>query len=312
MSALYLLGTGAAFQSCRSLCSISTSEVRKFFYVFLDAIVDMKEEYIYMPRTMSELKSVNKSYNSVGLPGCCGSIDVVHVKWSNCPAGDFNRAKGKETFPSLGFECITDFNRRVLSIYGPHFGSRNDMDIVKTDPYVKSLKSARLFRDAQWSYYNEDGRVRLSQGMYLISDNGYLRWPTTICPFTRTDKASPEGYFSTNIESVRKDVECTFGIMKKRWRILNNGFYQREIGICEKIFVTCCCLNNFLLDLMEKTNVRIGRGGPMNDDGIWLSGGPRDIEPEDTDRVLSAQFIQRRNLLVTHLHLYRQKGAIPE
>jgi len=63
---------------------------------------------------------------------------------------------------------------------------------------------------------------------------------------------------------------------------------------------------------MEKTNVRIGRGGPMNDDGIWLSGGPRDIEPEDTDRVLSAQFIQRRNLLVKHLHLYRQKGAIPE
>ena len=74
MSALYLLGTGAAFRSCRSLCSISTSEVRKFFYIFLDAIVDMKEEYIYMPRTITELKSVNKSYNAVGLPGCCGSI----------------------------------------------------------------------------------------------------------------------------------------------------------------------------------------------------------------------------------------------
>jgi len=147
MSALYLLGTGAAFRSCRSLCSISTSEVRKFFYIFLDAIVDMKEEYIYMPRTITELKSVNKSYNAVGLPGCCGSIDVVHVKWSNCPAGDFNRAKGKETFPSLGFECITDFSRRVLSIYGPHFRSRNDMDIVKTDPYVRMLRSKRLFRD---------------------------------------------------------------------------------------------------------------------------------------------------------------------
>jgi len=31
MSSLYLLGTGAAFRSCQSLCSISTSEVRKFF-----------------------------------------------------------------------------------------------------------------------------------------------------------------------------------------------------------------------------------------------------------------------------------------
>jgi len=45
MSSLYLLGTGAAFCSCRLLCSICTSEVRNFFYVFLDAIVDMKNEY---------------------------------------------------------------------------------------------------------------------------------------------------------------------------------------------------------------------------------------------------------------------------
>ena len=52
MPSLYILGTGAAFRSCRSLCSICTSEVRKFFYVFLDAIVDMKDDYVYMPKNM--------------------------------------------------------------------------------------------------------------------------------------------------------------------------------------------------------------------------------------------------------------------
>ena len=235
MSSLYLLGTGAAFRSCRALCSICTSEVRKFFYVFLNAIVDMKDEYVCMPTNLAELNRVSKCYDMVGLPGCMGSIDVVHVKWANCPAGDFNR------------------------------------------------------------------------GMYLISDNGYLRWPTTICPFTRTRVSSAEGYFSTNIESVRKDVECTFGIIKKRWRILNNGFYQRDMVICDKIFVTCCCLNNFMLDLMERTNVRVGRGSPMGDDGIWLSG-PRDVEPEETDRFLSMQFEQRRMLLVHHLYQQRKLG----
>ncbi len=62
---------------------------------------------------------------------------------------------------------------------------------------------------------------------------------------------------------------------------------------------------------MEKANVRIGRGGPMGDDGLWLSG-PKEIESEETDRVLSAQFIQQRNLLVKHLQLYHQKGTITE
>ena len=174
------------------------------------------------------------------------------------------------------------------------------------------MKSNRLFRDAMWSYYNHEGKVRSSRGMYLICDNGYLRWPTTICPFTRTKKSMPEGYFSTNVESVCKDVECTFGIIKKRWQVLNNGFYHRDIIICEKIFVTCCCMNNYMLDQMVRTNVRVGWGAPMGKDGIWLSGEnvTVNVEPELTNRVLSTQFIQRRNLLVKHLYYYRQKCAI--
>ena len=126
------------------------------------------------------------------------------------------------------------------------------------------------------------------------------------------NKSSPEGYFSTNIEGVRKDVECTFGIRKKRWRILNNGFYHRDIVICKKIFVTCCWMNNYLLDLMERSNVRVGRGATIGDDGIWLAGHREDENPKETDRVLSTQFIHRRNLLVKHLHVFHKKGKIPE
>ena len=133
MCLLYLLGTGAVFWARQPLCSISTSKVRKFYYLFINVIVDMREEQVFMLRNLTALTHVEGFYNAVSLPGYCGSVDVVHVKWSNCPAGDFNCARGKESFPSLGFQCITDFNFRILSICGPHYGSRNDMDIVKTD-----------------------------------------------------------------------------------------------------------------------------------------------------------------------------------
>ena len=58
---------------------------------------------------------------------------------------------------------------------------------------------------------------------------------------------------------------------------------------------------------MERTNVMVGCGAPLGDDGIWLSG-PGDVEPEETDRLLSMQFEQRRFLLVNHLYLFRKKG----
>jgi hypothetical protein len=45
MSALYLLATGATFCCCKPLCGICTLEIRKFFYIFIRALVNMKDEY---------------------------------------------------------------------------------------------------------------------------------------------------------------------------------------------------------------------------------------------------------------------------
>ena len=252
---------------------------------------------------------MSKYYDDVGLPGCCGSMDVVHVKWSSCPTGDHNRAKGKAGYPTLAFQCITDYNRRIIGIYGPQFGTRNDKEIVKVDPNVHRIRHG-WYKDVSWKYYTYDGRVEKERGAYLICDNGYHRWPSSISPYANADSASLEGYFSTNLESVRKDVECTFGILKKRWRVLNNGFYYRDINTCEKIFVTCCCLNNFLVDLMERTNVRVGRGVPIGDDGIWLDGHTTNNSTDTSELALSKQFAQRRSLLAKHLHVFRQKGAM--
>ena len=150
MSGLYLLGTEAAFCSCKPLFGISTSEICTFFYTFIEALVDMKVEYICLPRNLTKLQHVNKDYSTAGLPGCVGSMDVVHVKWSTCPTGDHNNAERKEGYPTLGFQCITDFNRRVMAIYGPQFGSRNDKDIVKHDDNVRSITYNCLFTNTMW------------------------------------------------------------------------------------------------------------------------------------------------------------------
>ena len=309
MSALYRLGNGTSFRQCRAMCHISVSEIRLFFFAFLDAMVEMKDEYVFLPRDIAELRRTIKCYEGVGLPGCCGSIDVVHVKWSSCPTGDHNRAKGKAGHPTLAFQCITDYNRRVIGIFGPQFGTRNDKEIVKVDPNVYHIKTG-WYKDVSWKYYNDDGTVETERGAYLICDNGYHRWPISISPYANVDSGSIEGYFSTNLESVRKDVECTFGILKKRWRVLNDGLYYRDINICEKIFVTCCCLNNFLLDLMTRTNVRVGRGAPIGCDGIWLDGHTTHYSTDTSDLVLSRKFATRRSLLAKHLHVFRQKGAV--
>ncbi len=49
------------------------------------------------------------------------------------------------------------------------------------------------------------------------------------------------------MESVRKDVECTFGILKGRFRFLSNKIVIQSAQCIEDAFTTCCILHNMLL-----------------------------------------------------------------
>jgi hypothetical protein len=48
---------------------------------------------------------------------------------------------------------------------------------------------------------------------------------------------------------MRKDVECTFGILKGRWRILKSGVYLKSAVGIDPVWFTCCALHNWLLEV---------------------------------------------------------------
>jgi hypothetical protein len=63
-----------------------------------------------------------------------------------------------------------------------------------------------------------------------------------------------------------------------------------------------------MLDLMERNQVRVGRGTPIGSDGIWLDGNT--TASEDTDMMQSMQFAKRRSLLAKHLYVLRKQRPI--
>ena len=57
------------------------------------------------------------------------------------------------------------------------------------------------------------------KGAYLITDGGYHLWRCCQPPI-KAAWNEDECHWSLRLESVRKNVECTFGILKVRFRIL--------------------------------------------------------------------------------------------
>lgn len=114
---------------------------------------------------------------------------------------------------------MVNHRRRILSSTGGHPSTWNDKTLVLFDNFLTRLRKGEILSENDFELLEEapDGeivRVRY-KGVWILVDNGYHKWSLTIPPFKHVC-GRKELRFSQWLESMRKDVECTFGILKKR------------------------------------------------------------------------------------------------
>ena len=93
----------------------------------------------------------------------------------------------------------------------------------------------------------------MEKGVYIIFDGGYLEGEVLQCGL----KSSSEpgyGEWRTRMESVRKDIECYFGRLKQRFRVLKvpNNF-RKKVNIDDMMF-TLVAIQNMILEWKVATN----------------------------------------------------------
>ena len=92
------------------------------------------------------------------------------------------------------------------------------------------------------------GGTHVILGSYLLCDGGYHKWPCLVYPKKKAGlPGSHKRKWCGLIESIRKDIEGTYGMLKKRFAFLkyaNRLHCQSDI---DNAFVVCCILHNMLL-----------------------------------------------------------------
>jgi hypothetical protein len=88
-------------------------------------------------------------------------------------------------------------------------------------------------------------------------DNRYLNWSCMVPPFGVTNNVDEICWLKW-AESMRKGVECTFGILKGRWRILKARVRIHGVNSVDYIWLTCCALHNWLLDIDGMNEIWVG------------------------------------------------------
>lgn len=242
---LRILARGSCADDIEELSHVPESTVN---YIFKQFVTNFSEKffdtYIIYP-TGDQLGEINKVYEGMGFPLCCGSMDVTHIELGKCPVEFTNLCKGKEGYPTLAFQCIVGPHREILYCSFCHFGSFNDVTITHNDPLPIAI-SRGFLKTVEGIIFSEDNIPKLCKGGYLLVDGGYWKEQWLMCPCPQGGNLR-ETIWSEWLESIRKDVECTFGMLKQRFRLFLNQVHFHSFFIIEAAWKTACILHNMML-----------------------------------------------------------------
>ena len=249
LGALCMVCKGCAFDAIAELSGMSEQTMQRFFHTFWEQFVShFKDLWIKYPKTATEAERSMQMYKELGFPGAVGSVDCTHVWWGNCPAGLSNLYTGKEKVPTIAYEVTVDHVGKCLYVSQGHPGSRSDKTIVKTDEFLQAIRKKEiLWNDVTFELYRSDGSTFLVRGAYLISDNGYAKWRMLQAPI-KSSSSLDEMKWSTRLENVRKDVECYFGRLKIRFRILRSRVMFHKQSRVDNVFFAACIMHNMLIE----------------------------------------------------------------
>ena len=248
---LRVLGSGLFIKDGVQLTTeryMSTNAGNTFFRQFIKLFVKhFKDEYIKEEMDNETLRRTLKEYSMLGLPGCVGSIDAVFIKWNKVPYDLSNLADGDKGKGVL-FEVVVNHSKLVLATQSSVFGTINDKISIKYSNFMNKLKDQEIYNNVTYKVrtgVRDEDFIEL-KNCYVIADGGYTPWYCILCGFGPVSERH-KYKFNEWIASVRKDVECFFGILKQRFRYLQKPIELLQKEDVDNVFITCCILHNMIL-----------------------------------------------------------------
>ena len=214
LAALRYLGSASLQATVVDTLNLSQPTVSLCVTRVCNALIAKKDEFIVWPDNTSRTQA--KFFEIAQFPRVVGAIDGTHVRIQQ-PREDPNAYIIRKYYPSINVCAVCDANRKFTfaSIRWP--GSCHDSFV---------LKQTKLWDDF------ETGR---KQGI-ILDDNGYPCRNWLMTPVSIPRSQSEENY-NTSHKRTRVTIECAFGMLKKRFRILHDEMRVPTEKVLTLIFI---------------------------------------------------------------------------
>lgn len=239
--AVRMIATGNSGDDMDDRYRLAESTAIKSMKRFCNCIVEIYGADALRSPNVDDMRDLLAESTDSRFPGKLGSVDCMHIVWKNCPTAWAGMYTGKEGQPTIVLEAIADHRRRFWHLYFGLPGSLNDINVYDRSPIHERTLSGESPRVT----YEVNGNVYTIP--YWLSDGIY---PTHHCLIQAIKQPTNEKQklFTTLQESIRKEVECAFGILQAKFQIVARPLRLWKRADIHRVVKACVVLHNLIID----------------------------------------------------------------
>lgn len=226
------------------------STIAFIVYEVCSAIWDLfVDEYMPVP-TEDHLKQVATDYfNRWRFPNCIGSVDGRHCRIKNfpgCGSTHFNYMK----YFSIVLQGVADANKKFITIDVGARGKQHD---------ATTFRHSKLYRLLEKNKFKVPENSKLPNSniiapFVLIGDEAYPLKNYLMRPYPKRQLSPEKERYNTRLSTARKCIECTFGILRAKWRFLSKEI-ETNPEHARLMIKAACLLHNIIRDRDGETDV---------------------------------------------------------
>lgn len=183
----------------------------------------------------------NKFYLKTNFPNCIGAVDGKHIRCIN-PNNSGSIYFNYKKYFSIVLMAVVDSKYIFTAIDVGAYGREADSMVFKECPFGKKLYSEKLNLPAPTCLPNTN---TCPQPYVIIGDGAFGLHKNLLRPYAERGLTEKRKIFNYRLSRARRYVECTFGILANKWRVLHSAMLVAP-DFADDVVKACCILHNYV------------------------------------------------------------------
>uniref|UniRef100_A0A8C5LX18 DDE Tnp4 domain-containing protein n=1 Tax=Leptobrachium leishanense TaxID=445787 RepID=A0A8C5LX18_9ANUR len=240
---LRYLASGCSLQDLHFNFRIGRTTAGKVVQKVCQTIWDtLKEKCIPTPNENTWADIAEGFQDRANFPNCLGAVDGKHIRVVK-PDLSGSQYMNYKHFFSIGLLAVADANYRFTYVEIGSYGKDSDSTIFQNSTLWQQIRSNCLNIPKPKILPGTDIAVPFA----FVGDEAFALSTNLLRPYGGRHLSEKKRIFNYRLSRARRYVECSFGILSNKWRILHRPL-DVNVDFAVDIVKSCCVLHNFIRD----------------------------------------------------------------